>query len=276
MKKWERKYSGSNLNFSPDSPGKMDMEQEKNRNIKLVLGYDGTDFCGWQIQRQERTVQGVLEEALLTIHGHPVRTQAAGRTDTGVHATGQVVTFTTSNTTIGDSQFREALNFYLPHDVKVFQSCRVPEGFSARFSARARVYRYFLYSGPVNVPHYSRYAVRVQRTPNLARLNRYASFLTGEKDFTTFSASGDMSKSKVRIIRAASFYIQGDHIVFMIAADSFLYRMVRSIVGTILYCDENEMEPRAFQDIILARKRMRAGPTAPARGLFLDKVVYDE
>jgi tRNA pseudouridine38-40 synthase len=244
------------------------------RNIRLELSYDGTGFCGWQKQAEERTVQGILEKALFTMHKHPVTVTAAGRTDTGVHATGQVVNFFTDLHSIAGQQFRDALNYYLPPDVRVLKSVISEDNFHARFSARKRTYCYYLYFGDVSLPHKDRHAVRFRNRPDIRLLNRCASVLIGEHDFTTFAGAGDKSKSKKRIVYSSCFYIQGEMLVYKIQADSFLYRMVRSIVGTLLEIDRTGKTEKEFALAVKAMDRSCAGPTAPARGLFLDKVIY--
>jgi tRNA pseudouridine38-40 synthase len=245
------------------------------RNIQATLCYDGTNFLGWQIQKEGRTVQGVVEDACERIHKHPVHVIAAGRTDSGVHATGQVINFNSDIDSIEGPRFRDAVNSVLPPDVKIIRSRVVEDNFHARYSARARIYRYFLYFSPVVLPHYHRYAVRKRKRPNLNQINKMASFLIGEHDFTSFAAAADSNKSKKRIVFSSCFYPQGDFLVYKIAADSFLYRMVRNIVGTILECEENAMPVEIIQEILHAKQRGRAGQTIAARGLFLDKVLYD-
>ena len=246
------------------------------RNIKLVLAYDGTDFCGWQIQKEQRTVQGELTRALEQMHKHPVTVTAAGRTDTGVHARGQVVNFLTDLDSIPGSRFRDAVNFYLPADISVLASREAPPEFNARFSARRRVYRYYTVISPVHLPHVCRYAARRRSYPDLRRLNRMAALLRGEQNFATFAAAGDSSRSKYRNVYSAQFYMEGRQLVFKIAADAFLYRMVRSLVGTILELHDNGRDRREFQSILEAGERKQAGTTAPARGLFLEKVYYGD
>ena len=247
-----------------------------NRNIRLEISYDGTDFYGWQIQSDERTVQGELQKALKKMHRKQVIVTAAGRTDTGVHATGQVANFFSDIDSIPDWQFRDALNYYLPRDVRVLKSKLEKDDYNARFSAKARIYCYFLYFGPVNLPYVDRYAVRCRKKPEITLLNRYASLLIGEHDFTTFAGAGDMSKSKKRIVYSSCFYIQGDFLVYKIIADSFLYRMVRSVLGTLLEFEKCKKTCEEFIGIVGAMDRSCAGPTAPARGLFLDKVIYSD
>jgi tRNA pseudouridine38-40 synthase len=245
------------------------------RNIRLVLAYDGTDFEGWQVQSRGRTVQGVLEEGLARMHGHPVRVLAAGRTDSGVHATGQVASFRTDIASIPGSRFRDAVNAYLPRDVRVLCSDEVAWEFHARRSARQRVYRYYTVCGPVLLPHLRAYRHWIRRSPDLARLNEMAAVLVGEHDFTCFSAEGDANHSKVRRVDVSAFHREGDTLVFTIAATSFLWKMVRTIMGTLFLLEEQGMGARELGLIMDAGSRANAGATAPAKGLFLERVVYD-
>jgi tRNA pseudouridine38-40 synthase len=245
------------------------------RNIKLTLAYDGTDFLGWQLQKKGRTVQGVMQEGLARMHGHPVHVLAAGRTDSGVHATGQVANFFSDIDSIVPVRFRDAVNAYLPPDVRVIASEEVGERFHARRSARLRVYRYYTLCGPVLLPHLRKYRHWVRRDLDVVRMNEMASVLTGEHDFTCFSAEGDANKSKVRHVRTSAFHVEGDTLVYTIAAGSFLWKMVRTIIGTFLMLEEQGLGAREMRLIIESGSRSNAGGTAPPRGLFLERVVYD-
>ncbi|MBN1410185.1 MAG: tRNA pseudouridine(38-40) synthase TruA [Spirochaetales bacterium] len=245
------------------------------RVIKLIVSYDGTDFAGWQVQDGQRTVQGVIQDALATIHGSPVKVIGAGRTDSGVHAAGQAAHFHTDKN-LPPEKFRDALNYYLSRDVSVLKSTEAGPDFHARFSAAARVYQYYLYFGPASIPHFERYSLRWLKRPDLKRINEMAALLVGEKDFTVFAASGDSSRSKVRVVHSASFFPQGVFLVFKIVADAFLYKMVRSIVGTILNLDREGLPVENFRDILESGNRDSAGPTIQAKGLFLEKVIYPD
>lgn len=244
------------------------------RVIRLTLAYDGTDFVGWQVQANGRSVQGVLEEALGRMHGHAVGVRAAGRTDSGVHATGQVASFTTDIDSLSGSRFREAVNSFLPQDVRVVESAEASPWFHARRSARLRIYRYYLETGPVLLPQLRCYRYWVRRRLDLARLNEMAAVIVGEHDFTSFTAEAD--GSRVRTVTASSFHAEGDTVVYTIEAVSFLWKMVRTIVGTILELEGSGGGAPEMRRILEARSRKLAGPTAPAKGLFLEKVVYDE
>lgn len=245
------------------------------RTIRLDIAYDGSCFAGWQVQPAHRTVQGALEAALEDLHGRHVAIVGAGRTDAGVHATGQVASFAT-DCSIPGPRIADALNARLPRDVRILASREAAEGFDARRSARERTYRYYLYPAPVGLPHLRRYCWRVRRLPGCAALDAVASALLGEQDFATFTATGGSEKSTVRRVTRSSFRPEGAFVVFEIAANAFLRRMVRSALGTILEVAAAGGGPEALREIIASRERSRAGPTAPARGLFLTRVCYDE
>ena len=242
-------------------------------NVMLTLAYDGTDFAGWQVQSRERTVQGVLEGALGRMLGRPIRVRAAGRTDSGVHAIGQVANFT-APMTFPAERWAVAVNSYLPPDVRVLAARPVAAGFDARRSALARGYRYQLLGGGVGLPHLRRYCYHVRHPLDLRRLNRAAGYLVGEHDFTVFAAARDQSRSKVRRVLSASFYPQPPYVVFRIVATSFLWKMVRSIVGTLLELAAMDAPAGDVRRMIEARRRAEVGQTAPARGLFLERVWY--
>ncbi len=246
------------------------------RNIKVVVAYDGSDFSGWQVQRNQRTVQGVIEKGLARMHNHPVKVIGAGRTDSGVHAIGQVANFITDIESIPAQRYKDALNSYLPHDVRIRESYEVPMDFDSRRWAKARVYKYYIYSGDVGFPHLRNYCIKVRRRPNLSVLNDMASLLIGERDFTSLSSVGDENEKKIRYVYSAAFYPEGEFIVFKIVANAFLWKMVRTIVGTILEFEEAGKRAEDFGKIIEAKDRSLAGATAPARGLFLERVIYDE
>lgn len=243
------------------------------RRILLELGYDGTHFNGWQVQAAGRTVQGALEAALEHIHGHRVVLHAAGRTDSGVHARRQFASFDTDHPSIPAEKFREALNTQLPLDVRVMRSRAVSPGFHARFDAVSREYRYYLLHAEIVPPHLAHYCVRIKAGPDLAAWNRMAAALCGEHDFTTFASPSAAVDHHVRTVCAASFFAERGFIVFRIVANGFLWKMVRSVVGTIIGMDPPDVD--SFREILHARDRSRAGTTAPARGLFLHDIRYE-
>jgi len=243
------------------------------RNIKLIAAYDGTDFCGWQRQESERTVQGVIEDALEKMHGHPVNLTGSGRTDSGVHAVGQAANFYTDIESIPADRFAPALNSSLPQEIRVLESCEADKEFHARFSAKARIYRYQFMCRPL-LPHESRYNLHLRRFPRLELLNEYGRLLLGETDCSIFAGAGDTSASKNRYVYRACFYIEKDTLIFEICANAFLRNMVRSVAGTFLHYEETGTPPEKLREIIASGERSLAGPTLPPQGLFLWQVEY--
>lgn len=252
----------------------------KGRAIQLVVSYDGTDFGGWQRQKNARSVQEELEKALGTMHGHPVRVTGAGRTDAGVHALGQVAGFFTDIASIPAERFVPALNKLLPRDVRIMKSLDAQPDFHARFDASMRKYRYFFTCGATPTPFALRYSWFVPRQPAIASLNAMASLLVGENDYSAFASAKDRSVSKFRFVQDSSFWSEGGLLVYQISANAFLWRMVRSIVGTMIFLEGqagSEAEAaRLMRQTLDSKDRKMAGPTAPPNGLFLWSVEYGE
>jgi len=248
------------------------------RTIRLELAYDGTDFSGWQRQSSDRSVQGELEAALAEMHGHEVAVTGAGRTDAGVHARGQVAHFRSDIARIPAERFVPALNRLLPRDLRVMASAEADPDFHARYDARLRRYRYFVACGTAD-PFRLRYAHQLFRRPQVASLNAMAATILGERDFTTFSAARDKATNRSRFVHEASWRWEGDCLVFEVAANAFLWRMVRSLVGSMLHFEaasggSRDRASALMAEALEARDRGAAGPTAPARGLFLWSVEY--
>jgi tRNA pseudouridine38-40 synthase len=246
------------------------------RTIRLCLAYDGTDFSGWQRQSEDRSVQEEVEKALAKMHGRQVQVIGAGRTDTGVHAAGQVAHFHSDIASIPAERFTLALNKHLPPDVRVVRAEEAHPDFHARYDARFRRYKYFLYHASRALPHRDRFAWRIGHRPDLLKLNRLASCLRGELDCTAFAAAKDPSEHRFRYLHHAAFYAEGDGLVFDIAANAFLWRMVRSLVGTLVALEHAGAPDNGLKAILDAKDRSAAGATAPARGLFLWNVAYYE
>jgi tRNA pseudouridine38-40 synthase len=246
------------------------------RNIRVTLAYDGTDFYGWQIQAEGRTVQGELMRALARMHRHEVKVYAAGRTDSGVHATGQVANFRTDIGSIPASEFYVALNSYLPRDVQALASREVDASFHARYSARRRVYRYFWTHSRSVLPTMRTRVTKLKYRPSVARLNELARPLLGAHDFSTFTLPTEPSENRVRCVESAVFFPCGELVVFQIAANAFLWRMVRSIAGTLIELDKLAAEPVEVEARLAARDHSSAGPSAPAHGLVLHRVDYPD
>jgi tRNA pseudouridine38-40 synthase len=244
------------------------------RNIRLLLAYDGTGFSGWQRQGALRTVQRTVEEALETIHRKKVVLTGSGRTDAGVHARGQTANFYTGIAGMAADRFVPALNSLIPPDVRILDAQEARQDFHSRFDARSRTYRYHFIAGRQGLPHELRYACQLRRRPRLDLLNHYARFLRGERDCSLFAVPRDPSKSRRRHITQAWFFVRGDSLVFEISANAFLWKMVRSIAGTLLHYEERGLSPEDFARILSAGERRLAGPTLPPQGLFLWKIDY--
>jgi tRNA pseudouridine38-40 synthase len=253
------------------------------RNIRLVLSYDGTDFAGWQRQCDARSAQGELEGALERMHGHPVPVLGAGRTDSGVHAMGQVANFYTDIAGIEAGRFLPALNKLMARDLRVLKAEEADFDFHSRYDARLRRYRYFVLCSPWADPIRLRYAHHLRRRPDVESLNAAAALVLGETDFTAFSSAKDESANRSRFVHESSFRWEGDMLVYQVAANAFLWRMVRSLVGSMLHYEAQaaseggcrpERTAALMESALAAKERSMAGPTAPARGLFLWNVEY--
>ena len=250
------------------------------KNVLLTISYDGTDFCGWQRQDGQRSVQGDLEAAIQKVFGQKINLQGSGRTDSGVHAKGQAANFLCPIDTIPDQNIPKALNNYLARDVRVHEARSVAQDFSARFNATSRVYRYFILPKKTAQAAQSRCVWQINSEPDISALNEMAGILRGELDCATFAAAGDASLSTKRYLEGARFFEQEDIfgqrlLVFEIEANAFLYRMVRSLAGTLIDFERNKKGADDFKAALDARDRKMAGPTAPPHGLFLWQVKFD-
>jgi tRNA pseudouridine38-40 synthase len=249
---------------------------EVSRTIRLIIAYDGTAYCGWQRQKKNPSVQQTLEKALERIHKHPVQLAGSGRTDSGVHAAGQAAHFITGIQGMEAERFVPALNKLLPGDLRVLSAAVVPTGFHARFDARARTYRYFFIGKRQALPWERRFALELFRQPDISLLNGYARLFRGEMDCSVFAVPSSAGRSRCRYLYGASFFAEGEKLVFEIRANAFLWKMVRSIAGTMLFYEEQKTSSEEFKRIISSGERKLAGPTLPPQGLFLWKIDYGE
>ncbi len=245
--------------------------------IALGIEYDGVPFNGWQVQPGCPTVQGVLEEALARFIGTdaPVPTICAGRTDTGVHASGQVVHVETGFRRSAYSWLR-GTNSFLPPSVAVRWVKEVPEDFSARFSATGLTYEYWIANDPVRVPLLEGRAGWCFRPLSEDRMRQAASYLIGEHDFTSFRASECQAKSPVRTIESIDIVRRGRMIGIRFRANAFLHHMVRNIVGSLVYAGTGRETPEWVGEVLEAKNRSLAAPTYASAGLYLTGVRYPE
>jgi tRNA pseudouridine38-40 synthase len=237
----------------------------------LTVEYDGTDFCGFQWQPGTRTVAGALEAALERLFSEPIKVTGAGRTDSGVHATGQVVSLATGSG-FPLERLPFALRGLLPSDLVVRATEPVDASFSARFSARERTYVYAVLNRPARGALVSRYAHHVGHLLDVAAMRAAGAYLVGEHDFRSFTAAAQASTT--RSLRRLEIGRCGELIRFEIAADGFLHHMVRSIVGTLIECGSGRRDPAGVPVTLAALDRSAAGPTAPPVGLYLAGVRY--
>jgi tRNA pseudouridine38-40 synthase len=249
-------------------------------NFKLLIQYDGTDFRGWQVQPGERTVQGELQRVLSLIEDAEVYVCGSGRTDSGVHAEGQVANVKITKS-FAPEKLRGAINGNLWRDVRILQVEKAKDDFHARFSAKGKTYVYRVINAPVISPFWSRYAHHEARPLNVNRMNEAAKFFLGEHDWTAFSAAQSDAENRVRNI--TNFTVetvwdsraQSQIIEFRITGEGFLRYMVRSIAGTLLEVGRGEKDFDTIQTAIISGDRNLAGITAPAHGLTLLKVFYE-
>lgn len=241
------------------------------RNIKLKIEYDGTDFCGWQIQPDLRTVQGEIENGLNTILKQKVSLIGAGRTDVGVHALGQVANFKTESD-LEHAAIQRALNGILPDDIVIIDTEEVDLDFNSRFSAKSRVYRYRICTDRTAI--FRKYVWGVSYPLNLEVLDQTTTQVQGEHDFTSFCVAESTKESNICKVKQAYWEKSKEELIFKIEADRFLHTMVRSLVGTLIEVARGYFSVTDFSRIMVARDRKKAGPTAPAHGLYLAEVKY--
>jgi tRNA pseudouridine38-40 synthase len=248
------------------------------RTLKLTLAYDGSAYAGWQVQPGQKTIQGVLEAALARITGQPIRAVASGRTDAGVHALGQVVSFRTESR-LAAEVFQRALGAELPEDLAVLEAAEMPEGFHALRDALRKRYRYVIHDGPVRDVFRRHYCWQYPYGRLDAQsMRRAAGVLCGTHDFASFQTSGAKRQSSVRTIFDLDVR-RGEgglcHTLSLeVEADGFLYNMVRTIVGSLVEVGRGARPESWLAGVLAAADRRLAGPTAPPQGLFLVRVDY--
>ena len=243
------------------------------RNIKITIEYDGTNYKGWQIQKNLPTVQAEIAKAIKNCLGESVTVYGAGRTDSGVHALGQTANFHTRSKIPARTMLR-ALNAHLPKDIAIIKLIDAPRGFHSQYDAKKKIYRYFLYAGPARPAVNRNFCVLLRRKPDLKAMKKAAKFLTGTHDFRSFGAKAPDNKNTVRTLYNIAIEKRGHYVVFSVKGSGFLYNMMRNIVGTLLITGDGKIAPEDVKKILESRDREKAGPTAPAKGLFLQKILY--
>jgi len=245
------------------------------RNLKITLAYDGTRFVGWQRQAEGESIQGLLEDALARLEGGAVTVHGAGRTDAGVHALGQVasarVGFTHDSATIVRS-----LNAQLPEDIRITDVTDAPDTFHARFSARTKTYRYRLRTGDISDPFDRAYVWHVGSRLNLDAMCTAAAAFVGTHDFAAFQSTGTETRDTVRTIERSQLLVDPPFATYEVIGTGFLRHMVRAIVGTLVEIGRGWRPVSELPALFENGRRADAGATAPARGLFLVRVDYDE
>ena len=245
------------------------------RNIKLLIEYDGTNYIGWQRQpeNQGMSIQGMLENSIAKLTGHRVWLKGAGRTDSGVHARGQVANFFTESK-IPVHRIPHALAGMLPNDIVVRGAWEVPEGFHARYSALEKTYRYTILLPGYRSAFEWRYAYYCPYQLDVEKMNQAARFLEGTHDYSSFCAKGSPVKNFIRTISRCCIYQDDCHLYMEVTANGFLYNMVRIIVGTLIEIGRGKWEPFKMIEILEAKDRNKAGPTIGPQGLLLLNIKY--
>ncbi len=242
-------------------------------NIKLTIEYDGTNYLGWQMQPNGPTIQSVLEQAVSTFLSVPTRVTASGRTDAGVHALGQVVNFFCDQEP-DLHRLRRGLNALTPDDVSIKDVKIMADSFDARRNGRSRTYEYRILNRPSPSPFYLNYAWHLHDSLDVQRMRNAIRCLEGEHDFSSFRASGCDAPHPTRTVYRISLDQVGELLVFTIEATAFLRHMARNIVGTLVEVGRGLRAAQSFAELLEARDRTKAGPTAPPHGLFLMEVKY--
>lgn len=247
-------------------------------NYLLILAYDGTDYCGFQVQPNGRSIARTFQDALQAVLGSRPDIKGCSRTDAGVHALGFALNFH-AETSIPPQKLPLALNRHLPQDIRVLSARAVPEDFHARYSAHTKTYVYRIHNSAIDSPFESKYYARVPQKLDAAAMDRAAAEFVGTHDFSALCAAHSSAAAHgdtVRTITACSVTRYGDDIEISVTADGYLYNMVRILAGTLCEVGAGRMRAEDMAGILASRERGRAGPTMPAKGLFLKQVSYEE
>lgn len=243
--------------------------------VKLTVAYDGTNYCGWQIQPNGITVEEVLNRELTNLLGESIKVIGASRTDSGVHAFGNVAVFDT-NTKIPPDKIAFALNQRLPEDIKIQGSCQTADDFHPRFCKSCKTYEYRILNRTFNIPQFRLYTHFVHYNLDIGKMKRASKYLIGKHDFKSFCTAKPEVTDTVREIYDIKITEEDGIIIIRVEGAGFLYNMVRIIAGTLIEVGQNRCEPEHMRNILEAKDRSAAGPTAPAHGLTLARYEYPE
>ena len=244
------------------------------KRVKLVVAYDGTNYHGWQVQDNGITIEEVLNRTISELVQEDIKVIGASRTDAGVHACGNVAVFDTESRIPGD-KFSFALNQRLPEDIRIQESCEVDADFHPRYADTVKTYEYNLLNRRFELPSKRLYAAFCYYPMDIERMNQAAAYLVGEHDFKSFCSAGAQVQTTVRTIYAVNVTKEDDMVHIRITGNGFLYNMVRIIAGTLMQVGTGLMEPEQVKEILEARDRSKAGPTAVAKGLTLVEIRYE-
>ena len=245
---------------------------EKKR-VRLVVAYDGTNYHGWQVQNNGITIEEELNRCLAELLGEPIEVIGASRTDSGVHALGNIAVFDTVNRMPAE-KISYALNQRLPEDIRIQRSEEVPLEWHPRHCESRKTYEYRIYRAEFPMPVKRLYSLFTYYKLDINRMREAAAYLEGEHDFQSFCQTGAQVQSTVRTVYSIELLEQGEELVIRVCGNGFLYNMVRNIVGTLMEVGQGKREPMEMHTILEARSRAAAGPTAPAHGLTLVKYEY--
>ena len=244
------------------------------RNLKFTMSYDGTDYHGFQIQKEEITIEKAVKDGVFLLTGENVDIIGCGRTDAGVHAICYTFNFKT-NSSIPCDKFPIALNTVTPEDISVLSCCEEKEDFHSRYSALKKTYKYIIYTNKISNPFYKRYAYHYKIPLNTEKMIKASQYIKGTHDFKCFMAQGSPIKDTVRTIYDLDIIKKDNLIEIEICGNGFLYNMVRIIVGTLINVGNGKSEPEDVLKIIESKNREMAGMTVPPQGLYLKEVYYD-
>lgn len=243
------------------------------KRVRLIVAYDGTNYHGWQIQNNGITIESELNRHLTNLLGEEIEVIGASRTDSGVHALGNVAVFDTVNRMPAE-KISYALNQRLPEDIRVQKSEEVPSDWHPRHCESKKTYEYRIYRAEFPMPVKRLYSYFTYRTLDVAKMQEAAAYLVGEHDFKSFCQTGAQVESTVRTIYSCQVEEQGADLVIRVCGNGFLYNMVRIIAGTLMEVGQGKRGPRSMTDVLAACNRSAAGPTAPAHGLMLMKYEF--